>query len=54
MSETIKLCKCGKTPKIISNVDSIKAYTIVCPRCGNKRTGITINRAIKKWNKKCT
>lgn len=52
MSETIKLYKCGKSPKIISNVDSFfKAYTIICPVCGRKKTGSTIDKTAKKWNR---
>lgn len=53
MREPIKLCKCGTSPKIISNVDSFfKAYTIICPKCGNKKAGVTIDKVTKKWNKK--
>ena len=53
MSETIKLYKCGKSPKIISNVDSFfKAYTIICPVCGRKKTGSTIDKTAKKWNRR--
>jgi len=53
MAETIKLCKCGTSPKIISNVDSFfKAYTIICPKCGNKKAGATIDKETKKWNRK--
>lgn len=52
MSEIIKLCKCGMTPKIISNADSFfKAYTIICPMCGRKKTGTAIDKAAKKWNR---
>ena len=53
MSKTIKLCRCGKSPRIISNVDSFfKAYMVVCIACGRKKTGITIDKAAKKWNRR--
>lgn len=53
MSKPIKLCRCGKSPKILSNVDSsFKAYTIVCTACGRKKAGTTMDRVTKKWNRR--
>lgn len=53
MAEPIKICKCGTSPKIISNADSIfKAYIIICPKCGEQKASATISRMAKKWNRR--
>ena len=52
MSEAIKLCKCGKSPKVSINVDShFEYYTIFCPNCGAKKAGSSQEKAVKKWNR---
>lgn len=52
MSEVIKLCKCGKSPKVYINVDSFfEYYTIICPNCGIKKKASLKEKAIRKWNR---